>query len=139
MPSSRRVNEHLERFVYRVAGLPIALSALLGRRTSPIDAAFSRRYWSPQGINEWISLVEGLVLWPAGILGGSLWYTVRNGAVIKRRGGKSLAKQVTEQLRLYFSAGVLAPWYYLFSLDEDGSADRARSFLQRFETKTSLF
>jgi hypothetical protein len=42
-------------------------------------------------------------------------------------------------MRLYFSTGTLAPWYYIFSLDEDGSGERARSFLQRYETKTSLF
>jgi hypothetical protein len=139
MPSSRRVNEHLERFVYRVAGLPIAVSTLLGAEASPIDQAFAHRYWHPKGLNEWISLAEGLALWPLGVIGASLWYSARNGPTIKRRGGKAVRKQLAEQLRLYFSAGVLGPWYYLFSLDEDGSSDRARSFLQRFETKTSLF
>jgi hypothetical protein len=139
MPSSRRVNEHLERFVYRVAGLPIALSALLAAEASPIDTAFADRYWHPEGVKEWMSLAEALVLWPVGLVGAALWYSVRNGPAIKRRGGKGAAKQFAEQVRLYFSAGVLAPWYYLFSLDEDGSVERAKSFLQRFETKTSLF
>jgi len=122
-----------------VAGLPIAVSTLLGAEASPIDQAFARRYWHPKGLNEWISLAEGLALWPLGVIGASLWYSARNGPTIKRRGGKTVRRQLAEQLRLYFSAGVLGPWYYLFSLDEDGSSDRARSFLQRFETKTSLF
>jgi len=138
MTPSRRVNEHLERFVYRVAGLPLAARTLFGSASS-IDKAFGVRYWHPRGFKEWISLVEGLALWPLGILGGALWYSSLNGRTIKRRGGKGVTKQFAEQLRLYFSAGVLAPWYYLFSLDEDGSSDRAKSFLQRFETKTSLF
>lgn len=88
---------------------------------------------------EWVELVAGIVLSPVAVLGSSLWYTARNGRAIKRRVGKGLPRQFAEQLRLYFSAGALAPWYYLFSLDEDGSSDRARSFLQRFETKTSFF
>jgi Sugar-transfer associated ATP-grasp len=138
MTPSRRVNEHLERFVYRVAGLPLAARTLFGSASS-MDKAFGVRYWHPRGFKEWISLVEGLALWPLGILGGALWYSALNGRTIKRRGGKGVTKQFAEQLRLYFSAGVLAPWYYLFSLDEDGSSDRAKSFLQRFETKTSLF
>src|SRR5690349_645688 len=139
MTSSRRVNEHLERFVYRVAGLPLAVRTLLGGGVSSIDTAFAARYWHPRGFKEWISLAEGVLLWPAGLVGGALWYSARNGPIIKRRGGKGVAKQFAEQLRLYFSASIVGPWYYLFSLDEDGSADRAKSFLQRFETKTSLF
>jgi hypothetical protein len=44
-----------------------------------------------------------------------------------------------EQLRLYFSDGVLAPWYYIFSLYDRDGCSRARGYLQRFETKPSLF
>jgi hypothetical protein len=139
MTPSRRVNEHLERFVYRVAGLPLAVRTMLGSEGSAIDQAFAARYWHPRGFREWISLVEGLLLWPFGVIGGALWYSGRNGPTIKRRGGKPVTRQFVEQVRLYFSASILAPWYYLFSLDEDGSSDRAKSFLQRFETKTSLF
>ena len=139
MTPSRRVNEHLERFVYRVAGLPLALRVVVGSDASAIDEAFAARYWRPRGFREWISLAEGILLWPFALIAGALWYSGRNGPIIRRRGGKAVTTQFSEQLRLYFSASVLAPWYYLFSLDEDGSSDRAKSFLQRFETKTSIF
>lgn len=144
MRSRLSIAERAERLVYRVGGLPMALSAL-GRAKSrggtdqPLGAAFAKRYWNPAGAAEWVELAAGIILSPLVVLGSSLWYTARNGSAIKRRLGKSRPRQFAEQLRLYFSSGALAPWYYLFSLDEDGSSDRARSFLQRFETKTSLF
>lgn len=144
MPSKLSIAERAERLVYRVGGLPIALSAL-GRAKSDgspdqvLEAAFASRYWHPADAAEWLELIAGIILSPLGMLGSSLWYTARNGPTIRSRVGKGLARQLAEQVRLYFSAGALAPWYYLFSLDEDGSSDRAKSFLQRFETKTSLF
>lgn len=49
-----------------------------------------------------------------------------------------MTAQLGEQVKLYFSAGVLAPWYYIFSLHDDGEA-RADSFIERFETKTCYF
>jgi hypothetical protein len=45
---------------------------------------------------------------------------------------------VREQLGLYFSDGILPPWYYIFSLHDDG-ARRAPTYIQRFETKTCYF
>lgn len=42
-------------------------------------------------------------------------------------------------MRLHFSAGVLAPWYYIFSLYDDDGGKRANGYLQRFETKSSIF
>jgi hypothetical protein len=142
--SKLSIAERAERLVYRVGGLPIAVSALRGAKSRaggdrPLEAAFARRYWHPADAAEWLELAAGIILSPVAVLGSSLWYTARNGPAIRRRAGKGLSRQFAEQLQLYLSAGALAPWYYLFSLDEDGSSDRARSFLQRFETKTSLF
>lgn len=140
------IAEHCERLVYRMAGLPVALSAawLVSQGadfTDPtaMDAVFAAQYWHPQGLAEWAELGLALVAWPIGLVGGALWYTARNGDIVRRRTGKGIATQLREQLRLYFSAGVLAPWYYLFSLDEDSSVVRARTFFQRFETKPVLF
>jgi hypothetical protein len=144
VPSTLSIADRAERLVYRVAGLPVAIAA--ARRPASahdtdaiLDSAFAARYWRPADASAWIELIGGIILSPFAVLASCVWYTARNGPTIKRRGGKGLASQFTEQLRLYFSAGVLAPWYYLFSLDEDGSSERAKTFLQRFETKTSLF
>ena len=46
--------------------------------------------------------------------------------------------QLADQLSLYFSAGILPPWYDIFSLHDDGKR-RASSFIERFETKTCYF
>ena len=131
-----------ERLVYRIAGLPVAIAALLGASgAEPSDvlrSAFADCYWHPQCAIEWVELAGGMTLWPLALLGGAALYTWRNGAVIRRRYGKSLAAQAAEQLKLYFSDGVLAPWYYIFSLHDEGSG-RAPSIIQRFETKSCYF
>lgn len=134
------IAERGERLVYRIGGLPIAFStAVLGRRGEETDEAFAAHYWRPQDIGEWLELLAAVLLWPIGLVGGTLWYTARNGATIRRRTGRGIGTQFHDQLRLYFSAGVLAPWYYLFSLHDDATARRARSFFQRFETKPFFF
>jgi hypothetical protein len=144
VPSKLSIADRAERLVYRVAGLPVAIAKVRGAkraggRDALLDGAFCARYWGPADASEWLELIGGIIAAPVAVIASCLWYTARNGPAIKRRGGKGLPAQFADQLRLYFAAGVLAPWYYLFSLDEDGSSERAKTFLQRFETKTSLF
>jgi len=136
------VADSAERMVYRIAGLPVAVSALLGvtsaQADDPLRAAFSTRYWHPQGVGEWVELGAAIVLWPVALVGACTWFTCRNGRVIRRRFGKSIPSQFKEQLQLYFRAGILSPWYYIFALHDEGEA-RAETFIQRFETKTCYF
>jgi hypothetical protein len=138
------IAERGERIIYRIAGLPIAIAVWLASRdadssaTPVIDAAFASCYWRPSSGWEWAELVLGMLLWPVALFGASLWFTARNGPVIRRRTGKRLARQFAEQVRFYFSAGVLAPWYYIFSLHDDGEV-RASTFIHRYETKTCFF
>jgi hypothetical protein len=131
-----------ERLVYRVGGLPVALNALAdGRRgetQSTLNDAFARRYWHPENAGEWVELAAGMLLWPIGLLVSAAWFTWRNGAVIRLRHGTSVPAQLRGQLKLYFSDGVLPPWYYIFSLHDEGER-RVASFVQRFETKTCFF
>ncbi|NUQ17828.1 MAG: hypothetical protein HOP95_05140 [Sphingomonas sp.] len=129
-----RLRQSAERMIYRVAGLPVAI----GGHDDPLHAAFARRYWHPESASEWAELAAALVLWPFGLLAAAVWFTARNGPVIRSRTGKSVASQFREQLALYFSDGILPPWYYIFSLHDDGDR-RAPSFIQRFETKTCYF
>ena len=141
MPLPRLANS-AEGIVYRIAGLPIAVRMLApfsrGRRADPLRSAFAHRYWHPRGLAEASELVGGIILTPLAILASVAWFTWRNGEVIRRRHGKSVPAQVAEQLRLYFSAGVMPPWYYIFSLHDDG-VSRAPTFIERFETKTCYF
>jgi hypothetical protein len=131
-----------ERMVYRLAGLPVAVKALLDSASDiandPLQAAFAAQYWNPDGAGEWSELLGALALWPVAVLVASAWFTWLNGAVIRSRHGKSVAIQLKEQFQLYFSHGILAPWYYIFSLHEDGTR-RAPTFIQRFETKPCYF
>lgn len=130
------VRQSAERLVYRVAGLPVALR---GRRGGdPLRAAFAHRYWQPQSAGEWIELVTAILLSPIAVASASLWFTARNGRIIRRRHGTAIAAQFLEQIRLYVSDGVFGPWYYIFSLHDDGER-RAPTFIQRFETKTCYF
>ena len=131
-----------ERLVYRVAGLPVAFAALFsasGDKTADaLQSAFALQYWNPETAADWAELLGAVVMWPVGLLLASAWFTWRNGEVTRQRHGTSLPRQFGDQLRFYFSDGVLPPWYYIFSLDDDGGA-RAGTFIERFETKTCYF
>lgn len=134
--------DNAERLVYRVAGLPVALGALFfasGDKTADtLQSAFALQYWNPEGLADWAELLGAIVMWPVGLLLASAWFTWRNGEVTRQRHGKSMPRQFGDQLRLYFTDGVLPPWYYIFSLDDDGGR-RAETFIERFETKTCYF
>ncbi|MGE5562860.1 MAG: sugar-transfer associated ATP-grasp domain-containing protein [Bacillota bacterium] len=134
----QRLRQSAERLVYRVAGLPVAVRAAVGSADDPLRSAFAARYWHPESASELAELALALLLWPIGLVAASAWSTALSGAAIRRRHGKGVAAQLDDQLRLYFSDGVLAPWYYIFSLHQDGPA-RAPTFIQRFETKTCYF
>jgi hypothetical protein len=131
----------LERIVYVIAGLPIAVH---GSSVAPspeariIRRAFAHRYWRPDSLRDAAALFLGLLLTPLAVPFAALWFTLRNGPIIKRREGKGLLAQFVEQLRLYDLSGVVGPWYYIFSLHRDG-ARRAPTFLQRCETKRGVY
>jgi hypothetical protein len=139
-----RMAAHAERVIYRIGGLPVAVAGLLrgdsrSDGADPLHAAFVWRYWHPDGPAEWSELIGGIIVWPLALVLASIWFTWRNGAVVRTRNGKGIAAQLRDQFRFYFSAGVLAPWYYIFSLYDDDGSKRARGYLQRFETKPGIF
>lgn len=141
MDLRREIAVELERTVYVIAALPIALhghpledesSAAVVRR------AFTHSYWHPRSRREAAELVVGLLFAPLAVPLAALWYTARNGAVISRREGKGPVAQYFEQLRLYGAAGIFGPWYYFLGLYRDG-ARRAPTYLQRCETKRGIY
>lgn len=141
MSLGRRLGVELERTVYVIAGLPIALR---GPSSAPtphariIRHAFARRYWRPDSFGDAVALAVGILLTPLAVPGAALWYTARNGPIIAKRERKGLLAQFGEQLRMYISNGIFGPWYYIFSLHRDGRR-RAPSFLQRSETKRGIY
>jgi hypothetical protein len=136
-----RLASELERTLYVVAGLPIAIH---GHWSAPTPAArdirraFARRFWRPESIRDTLELAAGLILTPIVVPLAALWFTARNGPTIRRRKGKGLIAQFAEQLWLYASAGILGPWYYILSLHRDGR-NRAPTYLQRCETKRGVY
>src|SRR5688572_2938427 len=131
----------LEQIVYVTAALPVALrgpSMAPNPASRDILRAYRKRYWRPQSLREAGELLFGIVLTPLLVPLAAVWFTARNGPAIRKREGKAVVGQFAEQMRLYVSAGILAPWYYIFSLHRDG-ARRAPTFLQRCETKRGIY
>src|SRR3954453_22053401 len=117
------IAQEIERTVYAIAGLPIAIrgKSIPGSPAAKdIRGAFARRYWRPRSLREGGELIIGLLLAPLAVPLGALWFTMHNGPIIRRREGKGLVAQFVEQLRLYASAGIVGPWYYILSLHRDG-------------------
>ena len=141
MAIGRRLASSLERIVYVVAGLPLAIRGPAFAPTPEAEVirrAFAREYWRPRSMRDAAELALGIVMTPIAVPVAAAWFTARNGSVIRRREGKGLASQFAEQLRFYCAAGIVAPWYYILSLHCDGSR-RAPTFLQRCETKRGVY
>ena len=139
--AGRWIGNEIERTIYVIAGLPLAIRASSGQGTATaqeIRRAFAHAYWHPNNITEVLELALGLLVTPLAVPLAALWFTARNGGTIRRREGKGIAVQFWEQLRLYGSAGIFGPWYYILSLHREGML-RAPTFLQRCETKRGVY
>lgn len=139
-PLMMRVAVRGERLVYRIAGLPIAVRQIFdrsgNRSVDIIRAAYAIAYWQG-GWDNIAEIAVATLLWPVGLVAACLWFTGRNGPFIRRRENKGLVRQFVEQIRVYFGAGVLPPWYYIFRLHSGG--EDAPAYLQRSETKAGIY
>ena len=129
-----------EHLVYRIAGLPVAVRRLFDRRANAsvdiIRGAYALTYWQG-GLDNLAEIAIAALVAPFGLLAASVWLIVRNGPVVRRRDHKGLLRQFGDQIRLYFSSGVLPPWYYIFRLYDD--PEGAAAYLQRSETKAGIY
>lgn len=135
------LNRHAERVLYRIGGLPIGLRVLLfGAAVGPAAAlrtAYAAEFWNPQDLPDLFDILLAVAISPLALIAAASWYTWKNGAVVRRRCGKSAALQFIEELRAYVSAGVLPPWYYMFELYDGRSLPGA--FINRFEVKRAYY
>ena len=135
----QRLKDFGRSVTYQIAGLPIAVRALFTRsRTDPESAirrAYAKRYWRPRSLAEATHLALAMVIWPFALIGLEVAFILRNGGPVARRFGRPIHRQLLDQLRLYLTAGVLPPWYYIFELHRDPDADFARDFIYRWESK----
>jgi len=129
-----------EKLVYRIGGLPVTLRASEGERSCDmIRRAYAHAYWRPRGSDGYIEIAAAWLLWPIVAFIGPLWFTGKNGRAIRRRYGRGIVSQFLDQVRLFFTDGVLAPWYYIFELAKEPTSARAEMFLQRSETKAGIY
>jgi len=138
-----RVAFHAERIVYRAGGLPIALAGLFGRGGgSParrLHRAYAGFFWRPARVGDALELAAALCLWPVLLLFSGTVLTVHNGRTIARRHGRSVLMQIFDQLRLYVTAGVLPPWYYIYSLHDAPLRRAIAQYMTRSETKLGIY
>jgi hypothetical protein len=142
MPLLMRIAEAGEWLMYRIGGLPVAIRAGSQEGKTPADVirrVCARHYWRPSSAYGYVEIGAAWLLWPVVLLLGSFWYTAKNGRITSRRHGRSVAAQFADQLRLYFSDGLIAPWYYIFELAKEPTHGRAEMYLQRCETKAGIY
>jgi len=120
--------------------------ALLGRFLptdgSPavfIHRCYSREVWRRRGLRTSLSLPIAFLVWPLITLVMASRFTWHNGSAIKKRVGKGIIRQMSEQLFLALSHSILPRWYYVFELHDDEKRRRARQYLLRFETKGGVY
>lgn len=138
----RQVRIFATKVTYRIAGLPISLRALHDRQDAAPDAvirrAYAQRYLHPRQIQDALALAVAVVLWPAALIGIIATFLFLNGAIVARRSRRPLHVQLVDQIRLYLTAGVLPPSYYIFELYDHPASSYARNFIYRCESKAGV-
>ncbi len=110
-----------------------------GSPASFLHKFYVREVWRERGPWARLRLLAALLVWPVVTLSTMAWVTWLNGAAIKSRTGKGIARQMLEQLYVVVVHDVLPPWYYIFELFDDAKRRRAGGYLHRFETKGGIF
>jgi len=140
LPTRQRVRNFGRGVTYQIAGLPIAVRGARRGRTPErvIRRAYARGYWRPRDWSERSQLALALILWPFVLIGLQLAFTVKNGGEVARKFGRPVHRQLFDQLHLYFAAGVLPPWYYIFELHRLPDSANARDYFYRWESKAGV-
>ncbi|MEO5972954.1 MAG: sugar-transfer associated ATP-grasp domain-containing protein [Sphingomicrobium sp.] len=129
------------KFSYWVAGLPVALRNRSAKSADALDQLrheFASFYWAKDKLARHMRFKAMLLAAPL-LIRDVVKFTALNGRLTKQRHGRSIAGQGIDQLRVYVRNGIMPRWYYCFSLYEPGGLARARSYLNRFETKPAIF
>ncbi|MBW2290197.1 MAG: hypothetical protein JRG90_20575 [Deltaproteobacteria bacterium] len=110
-----------------------------GTAASVVHQAYAREFWRERGFTGRLGLLTQFLTWPLMVFGTLVWFTALNGREIRRRSGKSIVRQLYEQLQLAIRHAILPPWYYMFELFDDTRFRRAGQYLRRDETKGGIF
>lgn len=104
-----------------------------------IHRAYCRALWRERGFLGRLRLLVWYLAWPPLFAFTCIWVTILNGRAIARRTGKSVARQVMEQLIVAWQFGCLPPSYYMFELFDDRLRAHAGDYLHRFEIKGGIY
>lgn len=126
--------------VYLVPPLPLlwAWRAGDGSWASLIHKRYLCALWREQSALRRGGLLLGLLAWPLLVFGMVGWSSWLNGAMARRRSGKSLARQAIEQIWFAGRHGILPPWYYVFELFDPALQPKAPHYIHRYELKNGL-
>jgi hypothetical protein len=107
---------------------------------SLVHQSYSQAVWRERGLLERLQLLAILLLaWPPLNLAMIGWATGINGASIRARTGKSIRRQLSEQLTLAGRHSIMPLYYYMFDLYDPEKYRQAGHYLQRLETKGGVF
>jgi hypothetical protein len=106
---------------------------------SEIHQSFYRLIWENTSPLGRIGLLGKAVWWPVTVLADSCYYTLRNGRIVADRHGKPAWRQFVDQIALGLRQGIHPRAYYAFELFKPAHHEQANGYLQRYETKDSLY
>lgn len=110
-----------------------------GNIADEIHRSFYRISWQRASLVERAALLFKAMRWPIIVLTDSCFFTLRNGQVVARRTGKSIAKQFIEQMDFGLRQGLHPRAYYAFELFQPINQAQINGYLQRYETKDWLY
>lgn len=111
-----------------------------GSDASTLHKCYARGVWCDRGIaGRALLLLEILVWWPISTLVMLAMCTAVNGAETRRRFGKSISRQVAEQIYVAARHSIAPPWYYVFGMWDDARRSKAHLYIHRYETKGGIF
>jgi hypothetical protein len=111
-----------------------------GSDASVVHKAFARGVWVDRSIAERALLVlRILVGWPFVTVAMIAACTGVNGAVTRKRFGRPIWRQVSDQIGLAIRHSVPPPWYYIFGLWDDAKRKQAHLYIFRYETKRAIY
>ncbi len=110
-----------------------------GTPASVIHKTYVRELWRERSASQRTMLIARFLSWPIIVLGATAYFTYHNGTAIRKRTGKTVWRQIIDQLSIAARHGILPPWYYMFELHREENLARAEDYLHRFETKNNLF
>jgi hypothetical protein len=125
---------------YVVTPLPLLWAWLPGDGTwaDQIHKHYFRALWREQSVLRKIGSLLALLAWPPIVLAMIAWSSWLNGGAVRWKTGKSVTRQMIEQLWFAARHAILPPWYYMFEMFYPAQQAKAPHYIHRYELKNGL-